>query len=90
MKILSITIFIVLICIDFNVLEAQTLTQTQITKIEKAITEEMTGIEEYRTSYSIYLSAMIKTRFEIKELIAERDLVMSRAVFLRYIYWHSW
>ena len=43
--------------------------------------DEMTGIEEYKTSYSTYLSAMINTRFEIKELIAERDLVMSRAVF---------
>ncbi len=43
--------------------------------------EEITGIEEYKTSYSTYLSAMINTRFEIKELIAERDLVMSRAVF---------
>jgi len=43
--------------------------------------EEMTGIEEYKTSYSTYLSAMINTRFEIKELIAEGDLVMSRAVF---------
>jgi len=42
--------------------------------------DEMTGIEEYKTSYSTYLSAMINTRFEIKELIAERDLVMSRAV----------
>jgi CubicO group peptidase (beta-lactamase class C family) len=41
MKTLLITIFIVLICIDFNVLEAQPLTQTQITAIEKAITEEM-------------------------------------------------
>jgi predicted ester cyclase len=41
----------------------------------------MTGIEEYKTSYSTYLSAMINTRFEIKELIAEGDLVMSRAVF---------
>lgn len=41
MKTLSITIFIVLIYIDFNVLNAQTLTQTQITAIEKAITEEM-------------------------------------------------
>jgi len=41
MKNLLITIFIVLLCIDFNVLEAQTLTQTQITAIEKAITEEM-------------------------------------------------
>jgi len=43
--------------------------------------DEMTGIEEYKTSYSTYLSAMTNTRFEIKELIAERDLVMSRAVF---------
>lgn len=41
MKTLSITIFIVLICIDFNVLNAQTLTQPQITAIENAITEEM-------------------------------------------------
>lgn len=41
MKTISITIFIVLLYIDFNVLEAQTLTQTQITAIEKAITEEM-------------------------------------------------
>ncbi len=41
MKTLSITFLIVLICIDFNVLKAQTLTQTQITAIDKAITEEM-------------------------------------------------
>ncbi len=41
MKTLSIAIFIILIYIDFNVLNAQTLTQTQITAIEKAITEEM-------------------------------------------------
>jgi len=46
MKTLSITIFIVLIYIYFNVLNAQTLSQTQITAIEKVITEEMkvTGI----------------------------------------------
>lgn len=42
--------------------------------------DEITGIEEYKSSYSTYSSAMINTRFEIKELIAERDLVMSRAV----------
>ena len=41
MKNLLITILIVLLCIDFNVLDAQTLTQTQITAIENAITEEM-------------------------------------------------
>ncbi len=35
MKTLSIAIFIFLFCIDFNVLNAQTLTQTQITAIEK-------------------------------------------------------
>jgi len=46
MKTISITIFIILFCIDFNVLEAQTLTQTQISAIEKAVTEEMkvTGV----------------------------------------------
>ena len=46
MKNLLITIFIVLIYIDFNVLNAQTLTQTQITAIENTITEEMkvTGV----------------------------------------------
>jgi predicted ester cyclase len=43
--------------------------------------DEMTGIEEYKTSYNTYLSAMINTRFEIKALIVEGDLVMSRAVF---------
>ena len=32
--------------------------------------DEMTGIEEYKTSYNTYLSAMINTRFEIKKLIA--------------------
>ena len=42
--------------------------------------DEMTGIDEYKTSYSTYLSAMINTRFEIKELIAEGDLVMSRGI----------
>ena len=41
MKTLSITIFIILLYIDFNLLNAQTLTQTQIITIEKAITEEM-------------------------------------------------
>jgi len=42
--------------------------------------DEITGIEEYKTIYNTYLSAMINTKFEIKELIAEGDLVMSRAV----------
>ena len=46
MKTFLIIIFIILFCIVFNVLEAQTLTQTQITAIENTITEEMkvTGV----------------------------------------------
>ncbi len=43
-------------------------------------TDDIHGIEEYRQVYGTYLSAMENTRFEIKELIAEGDRVMSRAV----------
>jgi len=43
-------------------------------------TDEINGIEEYKKVYNTYLSAMDKTRFEIEELIAEGELVMSRAV----------
>jgi steroid delta-isomerase-like uncharacterized protein len=42
--------------------------------------EIMKGIEEYRQAYSGYLSAFQDTRIEVEELIAEGDLVMSRAV----------
>ncbi len=42
--------------------------------------EIMKGIEEYRQTYSGYLSAFQDTRIEVEELIAEGDLVMSRAV----------
>jgi len=38
---------------------------------------EMNGIEEYKQVYNSYLSAMHDSRIEIKELIAEGDLVMS-------------
>ena len=41
-------------------------------------TDDIHGIEEYRQVYGTYLSAMENTRFEIKELIAEGDRVMSR------------
>ena len=43
-------------------------------------TDEINGIEEYKQVYNTYLSAMMNTRFEIKELIAEGNLVMSRGV----------
>jgi hypothetical protein len=58
MKTLSITIFIVLIYIDFNVLEVHNLTQTQTTAIEKAITEEMkvTGIPGVALSYLLCIA----------------------------------
>lgn len=42
--------------------------------------EILKGIEEYRQAYSGYLSAFHDTRIEVEELIAEGDLVMSRAV----------
>ena len=42
--------------------------------------EIMKGIEEYRQAYSGYLSAFHGTRIEVEELIAEGELVMSRAV----------
>ena len=44
-------------------------------------TDDIHGIEEYRQMYGTYLSAMENTRFEIKELIAEGDRVMSLSVF---------
>ena len=48
--------------------------------IHHGSTDEINGIEEYKQVYSTYLSAMDNTRFEIKELIAEGDLVMSRGI----------
>jgi len=42
--------------------------------------DEINGVEEYKKVYNTYLSAMMNTRFEIQELIAEGDLVMSRAI----------
>ena len=42
--------------------------------------DEINGIEEYKQVYNTYLSAMMNTRFEIKELIAEGNLVMSQGV----------
>ena len=48
--------------------------------IHHGSTDEINGIEEYKKVYNTYLSAMDNTKFEIKELIAEGDLVMSRAV----------
>jgi len=43
-------------------------------------TDEINGIEEYKKVYNTYLSAMDNTRFEIIELIAEGNLVMSRGI----------
>ncbi|WP_289054357.1 ester cyclase [Carboxylicivirga marina] len=40
--------------------------------------ETMNGIEAYKQAYSSYLAAFQDTHIEIKELIAEGDLVMSR------------
>jgi predicted ester cyclase len=48
--------------------------------IHHGSTNEMNGVEEYKKVYNTYLSAMMNTRFEIKELIAEGNLVMSRGV----------
>jgi len=48
--------------------------------IHHGSTDEINGIEEYKQVYNTYLSAMMNTRFEIKELIAEGNLVMSRGV----------
>jgi len=48
--------------------------------IHHGSTDEISGIEEYKQVYNTYLSAMDNTRFEIKELIAEGDLVMSLGI----------
>ena len=48
--------------------------------IHHGSTDEINGIEEYKKVYNTYLSAMDNTRFEIKTLIAEGDLVMSRGI----------
>lgn len=49
--------------------------------IHHGSSNEINGVEEYKKVYNTYLSAMMNTRFEIKELIAEGNLIMSRAVF---------
>jgi predicted ester cyclase len=49
--------------------------------IHHGSSNEINGAEEYNKVYNTYLSAMMNTRFEIKELIAEGNLIMSRAVF---------
>jgi len=49
--------------------------------IHHGSSNEINGVEEYKKVYNTYLSAMMNTRFEIKELIAEGNLIMSRAIF---------
>ena len=49
--------------------------------IHHGSSNEINGVEEYKKVYNTYLSAMMNTRFEIKELIAEGNLIMSRAVY---------
>jgi predicted ester cyclase len=48
--------------------------------IHHGSSNEINGVEEYKKVYNTYLSAMMNTRFEIKELIAEGNLIMSRAI----------
>jgi len=38
--------------------------------IDHGSSNEINGVEEYKKVYNTYLSAMMNTRFEIKELIA--------------------
>jgi predicted ester cyclase len=40
---------------------------------------EMTGIEEYKQVYGMYLSAMGESNIKVEKLIAEGDFVMSQA-----------
>jgi len=49
--------------------------------IHHGSSNEINGVEEYKKVYNTYLSVMMNTRFEIKELIAEGNLIMSRAIF---------
>lgn len=49
--------------------------------IHHGSSNEINGVKEYKKVYNTYLSAMMNTRFEIKELIAEGNLIMSRAIF---------
>jgi len=49
--------------------------------IHHGSSNEINGVEGYKKVYNTYLSAMMNTRFEIIELIAEGNLIMSRAVF---------